>query len=431
MGVGDRRLGAALGVAEGAGVGARGLRADLERALGGDPGDGAAARPDGDDVDHRDLARVGTDGALGRQGRLTREDDGHVGRRAAAVAREDLVEAGAAGDETGTERPGGRTREDRRDRLVHDLVGREHAAVGLHDVEGQLLGAADELVEPVVDVRDVAGHVGLDRGVDEGRHRPLVLAVLAQHLRADRDDGVRVLATEHLTHRELVAVVGVGVQEAHADRRDAAVLEPAGDRDGTFLVEGADLVALEVEPAPDRLDVVGRHDAGGLDPEVGVAVAVGDGLAGDLEDELVALRRDEAERLDLALEELVRRDGRAVRDGADVVTARVHEVEDLADAGEEAVGGVARCRGRLRRDELARVLVERDDVGERATGVDADADPAACGGACCHGEDSTGGTPPGRWHMLPTPDRFRANPRQNRRGGRVDVEGEASAPSPG
>lgn len=32
--VGDRRLGAALGVAEGAGVGARGLRTDLERALG-------------------------------------------------------------------------------------------------------------------------------------------------------------------------------------------------------------------------------------------------------------------------------------------------------------------------------------------------------------------------------------------------------------
>src|SRR6478752_7404984 len=75
VGVGDRRLGAAL-----------------ERALGGDPRDGATTRPDGDDVDHRDLARVGADGALGCQGRLAREDDGHVGRGTAAVAREDLVE---------------------------------------------------------------------------------------------------------------------------------------------------------------------------------------------------------------------------------------------------------------------------------------------------------------------------------------------------
>ena len=75
VGVGDGRLGAALGVAERAGVGAGRLRPDLERALGGDPGDRAAAGADGDDVDHRDLARVGADRALGRQGRLAVEHD--------------------------------------------------------------------------------------------------------------------------------------------------------------------------------------------------------------------------------------------------------------------------------------------------------------------------------------------------------------------
>ena len=164
-----------------------------------------------------------------------------------------------------------------------------------------------------------AADVRLDRGVDEGGHRPLVLAVLAQHLGADRHHGLGVLAPQDLAHRELVLVVGVRVQEAHADRRDAALAEPAGGGHGVRLVEGADLVALEVHPAADGPHVVGGDDARRLDPEVGVAVAVGHRLAGDLEHELVALGRDEAEPLDLALEQLVRRDGRAVADGGDVV----------------------------------------------------------------------------------------------------------------
>src|SRR5690606_24619188 len=39
----------------------------------------------------------------------------------------------------------------------------------------------------------------------------------------------------------------------------------------------------------------------------------------------------------------------------------------------------------LRRDELAGVLVERDDIGERPPGVDADPDPSRS-----HGKDSNG-----------------------------------------
>ena len=85
----DGRLGAALGVAERAGVGAGGLRADLERALWGDPRDRAAARPDGDDVDHRDLARVGADrcprssGSARPRGRQTRRSTCRRRRRSA------------------------------------------------------------------------------------------------------------------------------------------------------------------------------------------------------------------------------------------------------------------------------------------------------------------------------------------------------------
>ena len=84
---------------------------------------------------------------------------------------------------------------------------------------------------------------------------------------------------------------------------------------------------------------------------------------------------------------------------ADVVAARAHEVEHLADAGEEAVGGVARRRGGLRRDELARLLVERDDVGERAARVDADADPARGEVPAVMVRIQPARAVRGRWHM--------------------------------
>ena len=227
----------------------------------------------------------------------------------------------------------------------------------------------------------------LDRRVDQRRHRALVLAVLAQHVAGDRDDGLGVLAAQDLAHPQLVVGVGVGVQEADADRGDAVVTEPVGGGDRGVLVEGTDLVALEVEPAADGADHVGRDDARRLHPEVGVAVAVGHGLAGDLEDELVALGRDEAELLDLALEELVGGDGRAVAHGGHVGAARPHQVEHLVDAVDEAVGRVGGGGRRLGGDQLTGRLVEGDDVGERASGVDADANAS---GGLRHGAPRAG-----------------------------------------
>ena len=81
-------------------------------------------------------------------------------------------------------------------------------------------------------------------------------------------------------------------------------------------------LAVDGEPAADGPDPVGGHDPVGLHPEVGVAVAVGHRLAGDLEQELVALGGDEPEVLDLALEQLVGRDGGAVADRAHRVAGR-------------------------------------------------------------------------------------------------------------
>src|SRR2546427_13123477 len=64
--VGDRRLGSPAAIAHRAGIGARALRADLERADLVDPGDAAAARAHLDHIDHghhdRVAARVAADG---------------------------------------------------------------------------------------------------------------------------------------------------------------------------------------------------------------------------------------------------------------------------------------------------------------------------------------------------------------------------------
>ena len=182
------------------------------------------------------------------------------------------------------------------------------------------------------------------------------------------------------------------------------------------LVEGPDLGAGEVEPAADALDQVAGHDPRGLHPEVGVAVAVGHGLPGDLEHRLVALGGEEAEPVDLALEQLVGGDGGAVADRRDRVTVaggQAQQPEHLVDAGHEAVGGVARRRGGLGGDQLAGVLVEGDDVGERAAGVDADPDPSRVGGAMAHIQSRP--PAPGPRHNVPTGRRFVGRSCQRRR----------------
>ena len=91
------------------------------------------------------------------------------------------------------------------------------------------------------------------------------------------------LPGQHSRHPPLVVRIGIGVQETDAERVNPVVEEPAGDGHGAFLVKRPQLGSGVIEPPADGLDQVGRHDPVGLDPEVGVAVSIGHGLAGDLE----------------------------------------------------------------------------------------------------------------------------------------------------
>jgi hypothetical protein len=170
------------------------------------------------------------------------------------------------------------------------------------------------------------------------------------------------------------------VQEAHGDRVDAAVTKPAGRGRGLFLVERPQLGAGVIEPAADGADAVRRHDAVGLDPEVGITVAVRHRLTGDLEHELEPLGGDEAEFADVTLEQLVGRDRGAVADRRDRVRSGAGQVQDLGQPGHEPRGRVGRSRRRLGDRYRAGRLVNGDNVGERPAGVDPDAEPGRAHG---------------------------------------------------
>jgi hypothetical protein len=86
-----------------------------------------------------------------------------------------------------------------------------------------------------------------------------------------------------------------------------------------------------------------------------------------------ALGDDQAERLDLALEQRVGRDGRAVREPGEVRRRASGLSQDARDTLYEPDRRVRRRARDLGDLDPAGRAVHRDDVGERAAGVDADA----------------------------------------------------------
>src|SRR5947209_9626794 len=92
------------------------------------------------------------------------------------------------------------------------------------------------------------------------------------------------LRFEHRAHPLLVRGVGIGVDEADADRSEAPALAPARHVTRRVLVELAQQLAAMSEPPGHLADPVERYDALGLHPEVGVSITLGDALPRDLQD---------------------------------------------------------------------------------------------------------------------------------------------------
>src|SRR5215813_415636 len=114
------------------------------------------------------------------------------------------------------------TRQRRRDRLVQHLIRARNAAARLHDEEWLVLQAGAELLVHAI---EIAFHVRLDEGVDQGRDRALVLAVFGQHHTGERQRAVGVVLREDVRDAALVGGIGIGMDEADADRTDALPAE--------------------------------------------------------------------------------------------------------------------------------------------------------------------------------------------------------------
>jgi hypothetical protein len=217
--VGHGRAVVAAPVGDGAGVGARALRPDLQEAARVDPGDRAATGADRRDLDHRradDEAEV--DAGLCRQRALAVRDQRHVEARAAHVAGDDVREPRGLGDVRRGDHPRRRPRERGAHRPSARRRGVHHAAVRLHDQE---LAAEAALGERRLEPREVARDLRLEVGVEGRRGEPLELADLGQDVARCGDVIVRPEAAQHLDRRPLVRGVGIGVDEEHRDRETA------------------------------------------------------------------------------------------------------------------------------------------------------------------------------------------------------------------
>jgi hypothetical protein len=308
VGVGDGRFVAAVRIAHRPRHGAGAARPDLEMALAADPGDRAAANADGGDVDHRDADGKLPDRTAIGEVRLGAFDQAEIGRGAAGVERHEIGKAGNVRDHRAAQRTGGRPGERGRDRLAQNLLGTRDAAARLHDQE-RLFAQRPELV---VHALEIAIEIRLDESIDQRGHRPLVLAVFRQHGAGQRQHRLGIFLGHDFRHTALMRVVGVGMQQADADRLDLMELEEPSGVAHARLVERPQLFALEIQAAADLTGILQRHQPVRLHPEIGIAIALRHRLTRDFEDMAEALGDDQAERTNIALQEGVGGDGRAV-----------------------------------------------------------------------------------------------------------------------
>ena len=177
---------------------------------------------------------------LGGTGRLIL-DEADLGRRAAHVVGEDVVEPVAVGQVGGEDGAPRRTGLDEAHREVGSTLDTDEAAPGVDQVDGARCAGGVELFLEAV---EVAGHERLEVGVCADRVEALELAHLRCHLGRDRDGCAGQVPGQDLADPPLVVPVSVGVHEAHSDRLVGALVgafgEVAGEREGFGLVEGAE-----------------------------------------------------------------------------------------------------------------------------------------------------------------------------------------------
>ena len=296
-------------------------------------------------------------------------DQRDIGGGAAHVQRQDVGKVGALGDPHCAGDTAGRARHQQVNRCRAALFGAHQAAVGAQQVE---LGGCAPILERGFEIADIARHGGPNGAVGHRGQRPLILLHFGQDVRRQRDrDAGQFLGTDR-GDAAFVGVVHVAVDQA--------------DGDGFHLLFGQPLEVLAqrgfVERTHDRTigtDAFGRFDRGfqrrhrsGFGPDYPGRKSAGHKGAGNLQDMAIAFGDDQADPGDLVFQHRVGGDRGAVQEQRQIGRRNPCLLTELAGASDDSFGRVVRGRGHLVAHGTAGLFINHDQIGERATHINAE-----------------------------------------------------------
>ena len=367
VGIGHRRLRAAAVVRRRARIGARRLRTDAQR-LGQlrHVGDRAAAGTDRADVDRRGTHRDVTDRRLATQARFAILDQRDVRGGAADVHREEVREACLNSYPQRARDATGRAGHQQVHRILFGRRRRGETAVRSQDRQLHVLGGFVELGAQVLDVAlDARTYVGIrDRG--DGA---LVFLHLRHDFRRQRHRHARQLFVRDLADALLVAVVGERVDQRDGQRFDVLRLQAAQALAQRRLVQAANHFALGADALVGFDGQRERRHRQRLVVDHPAAEAARHERARDLQHLLVALGGHEAATRARTGQHRIGGDGGAMHHVIDFLRIDARIRADALDAVQHPDRLIGRRGGNLGRPGLAGLLIDQQQVRERAADI--------------------------------------------------------------
>ena len=367
VGVAHGRLGAAEPVARGSGDGAGAARPDLQGAGRVDPGDRAAAGADRLDGHRGQPDRIVAELPLARRLRYAVGDEADVRGGAAHVKGERPRQLERAGQMRGRRHARGGARHGHCQWARPGGIDRHHAAGRVKEMNRNRAGLRREARHQVVDVTRGQRH---HRRVEHRRARALVFPELGVDLARNRHVGE--MRGDRSPQRLLVRRVCIRVEETDRHALDALAPEPLDDGGHFAEIERRQHRAV----GPDALAHLGakpaRHEGLGLGRQID-PVEMRTVHTADLEHVAEAPRGDEADSVDLALDD-------RVGDERGPVGERGAAAGRAADGGQAVEQTSGRIGGGRRHLEGARPArgVAGDEIGEGAAHVDTDTNARDC-----------------------------------------------------
>ena len=263
----------------------------------------------------------------------------------------------------GADDPRSRAALDDSRRIVRDRAGIEDTAARLHHHQP----AADA---GVADLGDNGLHVMPDRRadicVDDRGGGALIFELLGQHIHGERNEGARKHLAQDLAGPPLMGGIGVGVQIADRDRRDACSANPLRRRAHIGFVEGAERLSARPRPLVDLEPELSRHKR--RRALVERLIQVRHPHPPELQHIAKSAGGEQRRRRALAFENRIGRDGAAMQQFLEAARRGFDLFEQAAHAGDDRIRIVARGGGEFAGGE-ASIGSEDGDVGESAPDV--------------------------------------------------------------